>query len=234
MLVRLLALVALLASGAAAQAMPRGFQTNAPANAMTGGPAMGIGAAQPIQTVQPMNFGVGGTVLPQNFQQPVAGQLTQPVLSTQQATQLIPMDQLQQALNQRVAGLGGITTATPQVAQQPIQLGGIGIAQQQPMQFGNVGIPQMQQQLVTPYGAIPTVQQQPMQLGYGAAVQQPLMTPYGAIPTTQQTVQPIQFAGVQQPIGQFGYGAGIQAQPIGQIGFQQPIGQFGMQQPFVL
>jgi hypothetical protein len=37
----------------------------------------------------------GGAVLPQNFQQPIAAPLTQPVLSSQQAMQLIPNDQLQ-------------------------------------------------------------------------------------------------------------------------------------------
>ena len=45
-------------------------------------------------------WSVGGSVLPQNFQQPIASQLTQPVLTSQQAMQLIPNDQLQVSMQQ--------------------------------------------------------------------------------------------------------------------------------------
>jgi hypothetical protein len=94
MLIRLLALAALFATAASGQMMPRqqagpvtGFQTNAPA---TGG-QLGLQQQQiPITTgINLAGLGGGQPVLPQNFQQPMAGQLTQPVLTSQQAAQLV-------------------------------------------------------------------------------------------------------------------------------------------------
>jgi len=64
-----------------------------------------------IQGQVPMGYtGTVGPVLPQNYGNPSAsfGQLGQPVLSPQQLTQIVPTAQLQQALDQRVAGLGRV------------------------------------------------------------------------------------------------------------------------------
>lgn len=93
--------------------------------------ALGLGNIQGMQQQQPMTFGLGqfgqvqqqpaainygaginaGTipaVLPQNFGNPGAAfqQLQQPALNQQQIAQAVPTQQLQQALNQRVAAFG--------------------------------------------------------------------------------------------------------------------------------
>ena len=191
---------------------------------------------QPIQfggfQQQPLNslqFGGGqlplggAAVLPQNFQAPVAGQLNQPVLSPQQAAQLIPMDQMQAALNARVAASGQMGVMPPAQG-----LGGVGVQQQQPMamQFGGI-----QQQQPMQFGGFQQqqpiaqnlMQQQPMQFG-GVQMQQPLgvgmaqgQIPYPATAGLQQQQPFAMGIGAQQPIMQ---------QPFGGVGA-------GAQQPFM-
>lgn len=163
---------------AVGQPRPAVFNTNAP---QTGAQLGGFGLQQ-----QPIlgNFGTGMQVLPQNFQQQTAGQIMQPILTPQQAMQLIPTDMLQQALNQRVAGfaqMGGV-----QQMQMPIQ-------QQIPIQ-------QLQPQVGI---------QQPMQ-GFGGLQQQQMPMQFGGgIPQQQMVQQPI----MQQPqFG--GVGQGMMQQPI--------------------
>jgi len=99
-----------------------------------------ITATQPVMSM-PLGMGaftsapITGTVppvLPQNFGMPAAtyGVLPQPILSQAQAEQLLPMSQLQQALNQRVQTLAAQpivspTFASPITTTMPFGVGGI-------------------------------------------------------------------------------------------------------------
>jgi hypothetical protein len=185
---------------------------------------IGVGIQQQQQPTQPPSFQQGGTitlpvgsVLPQNYGLSAGynqfGQLQQPILSSAQVNNLIPVSQLQQQLNQRVASFGTIGNQQqyPIINNNlpPQQFGGY---QQTPVPFNNIGSIQ---------------QQQPLGIANNWQQQQPFPVGMNNNWAQQQQLFPVNNIN-QQPM--LGLGLGQQQQPY----FQQqanPIALGQQQQP---